>query len=110
LRDDETFAVGNQVSAPLTVTAGGVAMVGGAAALVAPSALAGWLLVTLGAAAMLVLALVGGVLGDRAARLVAPTDSLGGCTGVCTGCSLVEGCGAGGDTQPAAERSDAAGA
>lgn len=92
LRDDETFAVGNQVSAPLTVTAGAVALVAGAAALVAPSGLAGWLLVALGSVGMLVFALVGGVLGDRAAALVAPTDTLGGCSGVCTGCSLVAGC------------------
>jgi hypothetical protein len=116
LRDDETFAVGNQVSAPLTVTAGVVALVAGAAALLAPSSPAGWLLVGLGTVGMLALALVGGVLGDRAARLVAPVSPPGGCTGVCAGCSLVEGCGGGaggsaaGDQLAAApEHSDAAG-
>lgn len=93
LRDDETFAVGNQVSAPLTVTAGAGALIAGVAALLAPSPLAAWVLVALGVAGMLVLALVGGVLGDRAARLVAPDDALGGCTGSCSGCSLVAGCG-----------------
>lgn len=93
LRDDETFAVGNQVSAPLTVTAGAGALVAGVAALFAPSTLAAWVLVGLGFAGMLVLTLVGGVLGDRAARLAAPSDTLGGCTGSCSGCSLVAGCG-----------------
>jgi hypothetical protein len=102
LRDDETFAVGNQVSAPLTVAGGVIALVAGAAAMVAPSPLVGWLLAGLGGVGMLVLTLVGGVLGDRAARLVDPVSPPGGCAGVCTGCSLVEGCG-GGTPQPAAE-------
>jgi hypothetical protein len=93
LRDDETFAVGNQVSAPLTITAGAVAVVAAAASMVAPTATAAWVLAGLGLGGMLVLTLAGGVLGDRAARLAAPADTLGGCTGTCSGCSLVAGCG-----------------
>lgn len=93
LRDDETFAVGNQVSAPLTVTAAAAALVGGVVSVLAPSPLAGWVVAGLGLLAMLALTLAGGVLGDRAATLVAPVSPPGGCTGVCTGCSLVAGCG-----------------
>jgi hypothetical protein len=94
LRDDETFAVGNQVGAPLGIAAGGVAVVGGAAMLAAPSAGAGWVLGGLSAAGVLVLSVAGGVLGDRAAARV-PAPTLGGCGGVCTGCTVVEGCTAG---------------
>ena len=93
LRDDETFAVGNEVSAPLTLTAGAVAVVAGAAAALAPSPLAGWVLAGLGFVGMLVFALVGGVIGDRASTLAAPLETLVGCTGSCIGCSLVAGCG-----------------
>jgi hypothetical protein len=101
LRDDETFAVGNQVGAPPTIAAGAVAVVAGAAAALAPSPLAGWVLAGLGFVGMLGLALVGGVLGDRAARLVEPDSPPGGCAGVCTGCSLVEGCGGGTEAEAA---------
>lgn len=95
LRDDETFAVGNQVSAPLTTTAGAVALVAGVAAVFAPSPLAGGVVAGLGLLGVLGLAVVGGVIGDRAAGLVPQVSAPGGCTGVCTGCSLVEGCGGG---------------
>jgi hypothetical protein len=91
LRDDETFAVGNQVGAPLAIAAGAAALLGGAAALGAPAASTGWLLVGLSGVGAVGLALAGGVLGDRAASRV-PVPSLGGCSGVCTGCTLVEGC------------------
>ena len=52
------------------------------------------------------------MLGDRAAKLV-PMPTLGGCDGVCTGCSLVEGCGgsaAAGQSEPASGVGSAAGA
>ncbi|MDT7610809.1 MAG: hypothetical protein QOG96_5312, partial [Pseudonocardiales bacterium] len=51
-------------------------------------------LIVLAALGALVLTAVGGVLGDRAAKLV-PVPTLGGCSGVCAGCSLVDGCGSG---------------
>lgn len=92
LRDDETFAVANQVSAPLIGAAGVVALVGGLAALGAPAA--GWVLVGVGGIGAAVLVLAGGLLGDRAASRV-PAAALGGCGGVCTGCTIVEGCTAG---------------
>lgn len=110
LRDDETFAVGNQVSAPLTVTAGVAGLVAATAAAFAPAAVTGWVLAGIGILAMLALMLVGGVLGDRAATLAAPVETLGGCTGVCMGCSLVAGCGgSGAGAEVVTERSETAG-
>jgi hypothetical protein len=95
LRDDETFAVGNQIGAPLSMAAGAVAVLGGLAVLATPSTAVRLTLIVPAALGALVLTLVGGVLGDRAAKLV-PVPTLGGCSGVCTGCSLVDGCGSGG--------------
>ena len=94
LRDEEAFAVGNQVGAPLSLAAGAVAVLGGLAALAAPVHGGGlavrMTLVVLTAAGAVVLTVTGGVLGDRAARRV-PVPTLGGCSGVCAGCSLVDG-------------------
>jgi hypothetical protein len=95
LRDDETFAVGNQIGAPLSMAAGAVAVLGGLAVLATPSTAVRLTLIVLAALGALVLTVVGGVLGDKAAKLV-PVPTLGGCSGVCTGCSLVDGCGSGG--------------
>jgi SdpI/YfhL protein family len=94
LRDDETFAVGNQIGAPLSMAAGAVAVLGGLAVLATPSTAVRLTLIVLAALGALVLTAVGGVLGDRAAKLV-PVPTLGGCSGVCAGCSLVDGCGSG---------------
>ncbi|MDQ2710382.1 MAG: SdpI family protein [Actinomycetota bacterium] len=94
LRDDETFAVGNQVGAPLGIAAGVVAALGGTAAIGAPSVAAAWVLAGVSGIGVVGFALLGGVLGDRAASRV-PLPSPGGCTGVCTGCTMVEGCTAG---------------
>ncbi len=91
LRDDETFAVGNQVGAPLSIAAGGVAVLGGVALLAVPSVTAGWVVLALALVTVVVFTVAGGVLGDRAAARV-PMPTLAGCSGVCTGCSLVEGC------------------
>lgn len=94
LRDDETFAVGNQVGAPLAIAAGAVSLLGGLAAFGAPAATTGWVLVGVSGVGAVALVLAGGVLGDRAASRVA-APALGGCGGVCTGCTVVEGCTAG---------------
>jgi hypothetical protein len=107
LRDDETFAVGNQIGAPLSMAAGAVAVLGGLAVLATPSTAVRLTLIVLAALGGLVLTAIGGVLGDRAAKLV-PVPSLGGCSGVCAGCSLVDGCGSDGSGGSAG--SDAAGA
>ncbi|MDT7673850.1 MAG: hypothetical protein QOD82_1752 [Pseudonocardiales bacterium] len=107
LRDDETFAVGNQIGAPLSMAAGAVSVLGGLAVLATPSTAVRLTLIVLAALGGLGLTAVGGVLGDRAAKLV-PVPTLGGCSGVCAGCSLVDGCGSDGSGGSAG--SDAAGA
>jgi SdpI/YfhL protein family len=107
LRDDETFTVGNQIGAPLSMAAGAVAVLGGLAVLATPSTAVRLTLIVLAALGGLVLTAVGGVLGDRAAKLV-PVPTLGGCSGVCAGCSLVDGCGP--DGSGGSDGSDAAGA
>jgi hypothetical protein len=107
LRDDETFAVGNQIGAPLSMAAGAVSVLGGLAVLATPSTAVRLTLIVLAAVGALVLTAVGGLLGDRAAKLV-PVPTLGGCSGVCAGCSLVDGCGSDGSGGSAG--SDAAGA
>lgn len=90
LRDDETFAVGNHVSALPTIAAGAVAVLGGLAAFAAPAPGGGLgprlTLVALATVGMLVLTVIGGVLGDRAARRV-PVRTFGGCAGSCGGCA-----------------------
>jgi len=93
LRDEETFAVGNQVGAPLTMAAAAVAVLGGVAALAqhTSGAPARVTLVVLAGVGALALTVAGGVLGDRVARRV-PVPSFEGCTGTCAGCSLVDGC------------------
>jgi len=111
LRDEETFAVGNQVAAPLSLAAGAVAVLGGLAALATPAGPLRLTLVLLALLGTLGLTVAGGVLGDRAAKL-APMPTLGGCDGVCTGCSLVDGCGgssAAGRSEPASGADPTAG-
>ena len=90
LRDDDTFAVGNQVAAPLTIASGAVAVLGGVAVLAARSPAAA---VTLGVVAVLgtiVLTVAGGVLGDRAAKRV-PVPAFAGCGGACACCAAASG-------------------
>jgi hypothetical protein len=108
LRDDETFAVGNQIGAPLSMAAGAVAVLGGLAVLATPSTAVRLTLIVLAALGGLVLAAIGGVLGDRAAKLV-PVPTLGGCSGVCAGCSLVDGCGSAGSGGSAGSDAEGAG-
>jgi hypothetical protein len=92
LRDDVTFAVGNQVGAPLTIAAGGVAVFGGLAVLAARSGPVALTVLAVAVLGMAALTITGGVLGDRAARAV-PPPTVAGCAGSCAGCSLVAGCG-----------------
>ena len=94
LRDEEAFAVGNQVAAPTTLAAGAVAVLGAVVLLAAPAGPLGpplalrVIVVAVAVLGTLVLTVVGGVLGDRAARRV-PVPTLGGCSGACSGCSAV---------------------
>jgi hypothetical protein len=105
MRDEETFAVGNQVGAPLTLAAGGVAVLGGVAVFAGRTVAVDVVLLVLTVLGALGLTVAGGVLGDRAASRV-PMPRLGGCGGVCAGCSLVDGCSGGanpGETETTAQ-------
>ena len=67
LRSDRAFEVGNRVAAPAVIAGGVAAMVGGLVALSLPERdEVGTVLA--GAVVMVILAVVGGVRGDRAAR------------------------------------------
>jgi hypothetical protein len=90
LRDEQTFAVGNQVGAPLSIAAGAIAAIGGLAVFAAPSGAVAVTLIVLATLGTLGLTVAGGVLGDRAASRMPLPES--GCSGTCAGCSLVAGC------------------
>jgi SdpI/YfhL protein family len=93
LRDDETFAVGNQVAAPLCVAAGLVAVLGGFTGLGAPSTAMAVTLMAVAGLGAAVLTVAGGVLGDRAAGRV-PLPAFTGCGGACGCCERAAQCAA----------------
>jgi len=90
LSSEQTFAAANRVAAPLVGAAAVVAIAGGAATLARPDVLLGVILLVVTVLGVLVLAGIGGALGDRAARLV--EDEPAPCAGACAGCDLIEGC------------------
>jgi hypothetical protein len=92
LRTDEAFTVANRVAAAPIGAAGGVAVLAGVGLVAGVGGVAGWLLVGIGLLGTLVLAGVGGSVGDRAAAAVPRETEPAGCTGSCAGCALVEGC------------------
>ncbi|MGE3286022.1 MAG: SdpI family protein [Pseudonocardia sp.] len=94
LRSEAGFALAHRVAAAPLAAAGGVALLGAAAAAFAGGGTAGWVLAALAALGTVLLAGIGGTLGDRAAqRLAAQDPAPSACTGTCAGCSLVAGCG-----------------
>lgn len=94
LRSEESFALAHRVAAAPLAAAGGVALLGAVAALLAGTGAAGWVLVGLAAVATVVLAGVGGTLADRAAvQLALREPAPSACSGTCVGCELVAGCG-----------------
>jgi hypothetical protein len=90
LRDDHTFTVGNQVAAPLTIAAGAVALLGAVAGYAAPTRGQALTLMALAALGALAFTVAGGVLGDRVAKRI-PPPTIGGCSGVCAGCTPIDG-------------------
>ena len=90
LVSEQAFAVANKVAAPLVGAAGAVAVVGGGALLATPSGALGWVLLAVAAVGTVVLAGMGGALGDRAAQGVEEPPAA--CSGVCAGCDLIAGC------------------
>ncbi len=98
LRTDETFTLANRVAALPVGAAGAVAAVGGAALLAGADGPLAWVVLAISAVGAVVLAGVGGMIGDRAAAAVprgpaqrGPAQPTG-CAGECTGCELVAGC------------------
>ncbi|HEY2203038.1 MAG TPA: SdpI family protein [Pseudonocardia sp.] len=92
LRDDETFAVGNQVGAPLSIAAGAVCLLGGATVLAAHSSTLAVTMTVLTLVGTLLLTVAGGVLGDRAAKRVPVPAAFTGCGGSCACCELAGKC------------------
>ncbi|RZT89221.1 SdpI/YhfL family protein, partial [Pseudonocardia sediminis] len=93
LHSGPAFVAANRVAAPLLGAAGAIGVVGGAVVLSGPPAALAWVVTGVSAVAVLLLAGVGGALGDRAAAaLVAELPAPETCGGACTGCDLVAGC------------------
>lgn len=93
LRTEAGFVLANRVAAAPLGAAGAVAAVGGLTVLLAGPAPVGWVVLALAGIGMLVLAAVGGAVGDRAAtRLATQEPGPSACAGACAGCDLVAGC------------------
>lgn len=93
MASETQFVAGNRAAAAPVGAGGAIAAVGGVVLLVgAPGALA-WVVLAVSVVGLLVLAAVGGVVGDRAAAATpAPAPFSAGCAGTCAGCDLVTGC------------------
>ena len=84
MRDDDAFALGNQVAAPATIASGAVLALTGASAPLLGSAL----VLVIGLVGGVGLLLAGGLVGNRAAAALpepAPAGGCGGCAGGCCG-------------------------
>jgi uncharacterized membrane protein len=83
----------HRVAAAPLGAAGAVCVVAGIVLVTGP-AVVGWVVAGVGLVGTLVLAAVGGALGDRAAQLETASREPEpvGCTGSCAGCDLVAGC------------------
>lgn len=93
LSSDAAFERANQVAAAPLAAAAAVAVVGGVAVLFAGPGATGWVVLGLAGLGVLVLGMVGGAAGDRAARAVAAAEPApAACSGTCAGCDLVAGC------------------
>jgi len=85
----------NRVAAPPLGAAGAVSLLAGLTLVAGPSTVLAWIVTAVGVVGSLVLAGVGGALGDRAAQLETASravDQPAGCAGTCAGCDLVAGC------------------
>lgn len=91
LRSDAAFTLANRVAATPGGAAGAVAVAGGAALLGGADGGLGWVLAAVSVVGTLVLAGIGGAVGDRAAAGLVPAPGPT-CAGTCAGCDLVAGC------------------
>ena len=82
MRDDEAFALGNQVAAPATIASGAVLALTGASTPLLGSAL----VLVIGLVGGVGLLLAGGLVGNRAAAALPEPASAGGCGGCAGGC------------------------
>lgn len=89
MRDDTAFTLGNKVAGAPLLAAGAAAFAAGALGAVMPTMASRVTVAAVGLLGMLVLTLVGGALGHRAAAaLPAPDDSCGSASG-CAGCTAL---------------------
>lgn len=87
------FALANRAAAAPVGAAGAVALVGGAVLFSGADGVLGWVVLAVSLVGTVVLAGVGGLVGDRAAAAVVPPSPFSaGCAGTCAGCDLVAGC------------------
>lgn len=82
MRDDDAFALGNQVAAPATIASGAVLALTGATTPLLGSAL----VLAIGLVGGIGLLLAGGLVGNRAAAALPEPASAGGCGGCAGGC------------------------
>ncbi|MDN5920516.1 MAG: SdpI family protein [Pseudonocardia sp.] len=93
LHSGPAFVAANKVAAPLLGAAGAIGVIGGVLVLTGPPVVLAWVITVVSVIAAVVLAGLGGALGDRAAAaLVAEAPAPETCGGACTGCDLVAGC------------------
>jgi SdpI/YfhL protein family len=108
MASETQFVAGNRAAAAPVAAAGAVAVAGGAVLLAGAAGALAWVVLAVSLAGVLVLALAGGVVGDRAAAATpAPAPFAAACAGTCAGCDLVAGCrAASGPDHPPADRRD----
>lgn len=88
---EDAFRAANRVSAPTTIVAGGLLIVGGVAALLM-GPLVGTIVAVVAAVTALFAAGSGASLGARAAEALRPAEPVGSCGEACGGCSLKDAC------------------
>lgn len=90
MRDDAAFTLGNKVAGAPLLAAGAAAVAAGALGAVMPTTASRITVGAVGVLGMLVLTLVGGALGHRAAAaLPAPDDSCTSSSSGCAGCTAL---------------------
>ncbi|QJY50476.1 SdpI family protein [Pseudonocardia broussonetiae] len=100
LASDAAFALANRVAAAPLGAAGAVAVVGGAVLAAGPVGAVSVVVLVVTGLGALVLAVFGGMVGQRAAAAVPVPAAAPACAGTCAGCDLVAGCRPA-DTSPA---------
>lgn len=87
MASDAAFTLGNRAAAAPVGAAGAIGVAGGAVLVAGAGGAVFWIVLAVSVVGLLVLAGIGGVVGDRAAAWVAAAAPVG-----CAGCDLVAGC------------------